>query len=135
MLQYVSMYMFVTFTCYTYILYIHIYTYRYRVKLRVKANITSGLMAASDSSALALVPLLQAEVRKLRYDTHPVRTNRVSFISCIGRCWPNRVNYSSSSRCHTDWHLPMIYPPASLKVSFIIKITSTCDMTNAVSLR
>ena len=47
----------------------HVYTkHVYRVKLRVKANITSGLMAASDSSALALVPLLQAEVRKLRYE-------------------------------------------------------------------
>ena len=33
--------------------------------MHVEANITSGLLA-TDSSAVELVPLLQAEVRKLR---------------------------------------------------------------------
>ena len=33
--------------------------------MRVEANVTSGLLA-TDSSAVELVPLLQAEVRKLR---------------------------------------------------------------------
>jgi hypothetical protein len=36
-----------------------------RVRMRVEANVTSGLLA-TDSSAVELVPLLQAEVRKLR---------------------------------------------------------------------
>ena len=36
-----------------------------RVRLRVEANVTSGLLA-SDQSAVELVPLLQAEVAKLR---------------------------------------------------------------------
>jgi hypothetical protein len=36
-----------------------------RVRMHVEANITSGLMA-TDTSAVDLVPLLQAEVRKLR---------------------------------------------------------------------
>lgn len=34
--------------------------------MRVEANVTSGLQAASDSSALELVPILQAEIQKLR---------------------------------------------------------------------
>jgi len=37
-----------------------------RVRMRVDANVTSGLMATDKSAALELVPILQAEVQKLR---------------------------------------------------------------------
>ena len=37
-----------------------------RVRMRVDANVTSGLMATDSTSALQLVPILQAEVNKLR---------------------------------------------------------------------
>lgn len=51
-----------------------------KVRMRVDANITTGLLA-TDSSALALVPLLQAEVQKLREMLRLQQEQQQAFLS------------------------------------------------------
>ena len=53
-----------------------------RIRMRVAANVTSGLGAADGSTAMQLVPLLQAEVAKLKellksQESHNLSANRI----------------------------------------------------------
>lgn len=62
-----SLYLFHVYVAYSRDVFVrfHCYCDAYSVRMKVAANITSGLSAA-DTSARELVPILQAEVKKLR---------------------------------------------------------------------